>query len=42
VARQLCRKRNTTASTSSAASKIVICTSRIEAFTTRVVSNGMR
>ncbi|MNC93502.1 hypothetical protein D3C83_101440 [compost metagenome] len=41
VARQVCRNRNTTASTSSAASKIVMFTSRIDASTKRVVSNGM-
>jgi hypothetical protein len=41
VARQLCRNRNTTASTSSAASKIVLFTSLMEASTKRVVSNGM-
>ena len=41
VARQVCRKRNTTASTSSAASKMVVFTSLIEASTKRVVSNGM-
>ena len=42
VARQDCRKTNTTSSTSTAASKIVFCTSWIELFTTRVVSNGTR
>ena len=42
VARQLCRNRNTTSSTSSAASKIVLITSLIEASTKRVVSNGTR
>ena len=41
VARQVCRNRNTTASTSSAASKIVMFTSLIEASTKRVVSNGI-
>jgi hypothetical protein len=41
VARQVCRKRNTTASTSSAASKMVLVTSLMEASTKRVVSNGM-
>ncbi len=41
VARHVCRKRNTTASTSTAASKIVTSTSWIEALTTMVVSNGM-
>ena len=41
VARQVCRKRNTTASTSSAASKMVVFTSLIEASTKRVVSKGM-
>ena len=41
VARQVCRNRNTTASTRSAASKMVLVTSRIEASTKRVVSNGM-
>ncbi len=42
VARPVCRKTNTTRSTSSAASKIVTCTSWIELFTTSVVSNGTR
>ena len=41
VARQVCRNRNTTPSTSSAASKMVIVTSLIEASTKRVVSKGM-
>ena len=41
VARQVCRKRNTTARTRIAASKMVWFTSRIEASTKRVVSNGM-
>ena len=41
VARQVCRNRNTTASTSSAASKMVVFTSLIEASTKRVVSNGI-
>ncbi len=41
VARQVCRKRNTTASTRIAASKIVFTTSLIEASTKRVVSNGI-
>ena len=41
VARQVCRNRNTTPSTSSAASKMVIVTSLIEASTKRVVSKGI-
>jgi hypothetical protein len=41
VARQVCRNRNTTASTSSAASTMVMLTSRMEASTKRVVSKGM-
>ena len=41
VARQVCRKRNTTARTSTAASKMVFTTSLIEASTKRVVSKGM-
>ena len=42
VARHVCRKRNTTPSTSSAASKMVTFTSWIELFTTSVVSKGIR
>ena len=41
VARQVCRKMNTTASTRSAASKMVTSTSWMDAFTTIVVSKGM-
>ena len=41
VARQLCRKRYTTASTSTIASMRVLTTSLIEAETKRVVSKGM-
>ena len=41
VARQLCRKRNTTSVTSSIASTSVITTSLIEAVTNGVVSNGI-
>jgi hypothetical protein len=42
VARQLCRKMNTTSSTRTAASASVTTTSWMDASTTRVVSNGMR
>ncbi len=41
VARQVCRKTNTTASTRSAASKMVTLTSWMDASTKRVVSKGM-
>src|SRR6185503_14911490 len=41
VARQLCRKRNTTSVTSTIASTSVIVTSLIEALTNGVVSNGI-
>ena len=41
VARQLCRKMNTTSVTSSIASTSVVTTSLIEAVTNGVVSNGI-
>jgi hypothetical protein len=41
VARQLCRKRNTTSVTSTIASTSVIVTSLMEALTNGVVSNGI-
>jgi hypothetical protein len=41
VARQLCRKRNTTRNTRIIASTSVITTSRIETSTNMVVSNGI-